>query len=212
MGQMMISGTLGLLFSEKNMMKTYENNSNQGTSFTKPFQQSSHQWRVHASATTITQAMDLMHVYPGIPVSGCQTGYIFNFSMFHHISTPTYAVFLETYPKIALGRTKKDNKRTRFNTLQHGSAMFSQPSGALNGAKQPPSKCFGSDKARPKISGGDVLSTMMRKADPLVPLKSSNVISFFRASTPSPSNLVKGTQDKEHSPGIRYVPMVFPQY
>ena len=118
-------------------------------------------------------------------------------------------LFSPKHPPITLGRTNK-NKRTRFNTLQHGSAMFSQPSGALNGAKQPPSKCFGSDKARPKISGGDVLSTMMRKADPLVPLKSSNVISFFRASTPSPGNLVKGTQDKEHSPGIRYVAIVFP--
>ena len=40
----------------------------------------------------------------------------------------------------------------------------------------------------------------------------SHVQPAFRASTPSPGNLVKGTQDKEHSPGIRYVPMVFPQY
>ena len=57
-------------------------------------------------------------------------------------------------------------------------------------AKHPPSKFFGSDKARPKTASGGVLSTMTRKGEePLAAFNSSILRTFFRESPPSPGNL-----------------------
>jgi len=88
---------------------------------------------MHASARTITQAMDLMHVYPGIPWYPRKTDAkpvknLQKYSMFHHISTPKpYAWYPRNIPQSHWEEPRKTTREpgsTRFSMTQPCSASL----------------------------------------------------------------------------------------